>query len=46
MTRSRLAALLVLTYVVLTLAAIPLIPILSAWVYGDLLPRLFAAVAR
>ena len=43
MTR-RLAAILVLTYVALTLAAIPLIPILSAWVYGDLLPRLAEAL--
>ena len=44
MTR-RLTAL-VLTYAVLTIAAIPLIPILSAWVYGDLLPRLAEALAR
>ena len=43
MTR-RLAALLVLTYAVLTLAAIPLIPILSAWLASDLLPRLAEAL--
>ena len=43
MTRRRLATV-GAVYVAAQLLAIPLIPVLSAWVWGDLLPRLAAAL--